>query len=40
VTGNAPETKLREVVQRARERSAVYDMLTNGVPVALDVTTA
>jgi uncharacterized OsmC-like protein len=39
VTGEAPETKLREVVERARERSAVYDMLTNGVPVALDVTT-
>jgi uncharacterized OsmC-like protein len=39
VTGNAPEAKLREVVERARKRSAVYDMLTNGVPVALDVAT-
>jgi uncharacterized OsmC-like protein len=39
VTGNAPEHKLREVVERARERSAVYDMVTNGVPVAVDVTT-
>jgi uncharacterized OsmC-like protein len=40
VTGDAPEEKLREVVERARERSAVYDMVTNGVPVALEVTTA
>ena len=39
VTGNAPEDKLREVVERARERSAVYDMVTNGVPVAMEVTT-
>jgi uncharacterized OsmC-like protein len=40
VAGNAPEEKLREVVERARRRSAVYDMLTNGVPVALEVNTA
>jgi uncharacterized OsmC-like protein len=39
VTGDAPEEKLREIVQRAQERSAVYDMVTNGVPVAVDVTT-
>ena len=39
VTGNAPEEKLREVVERAKARSAVYDMVTNGLPVALDVTT-
>ena len=39
VTGNAPEHKLREVVERARRRSAVYDMVTNGVPVALEVAT-
>jgi uncharacterized OsmC-like protein len=39
VTGNAPEDKLREVVEHARKRSAVYDMVTNGVPVALDVAT-
>ena len=37
VTGNAPEEKLREVVERARKRSAVYDMVTNGVPVAVEV---
>ena len=39
VAGDAPEEKLREVVERARKRSAVYDMVTNGVPVALNVTT-
>jgi uncharacterized OsmC-like protein len=39
VTGNAPEEKLREVVERARKRSAVYDMVTNGVPVTLEVAT-
>jgi len=26
-------------VERARKRSAVYDMVTNGVPVAVEVTT-
>jgi uncharacterized OsmC-like protein len=39
VTGDAPEEKLREVVERAQKRSAVYDMVTNGVPVAVEVTT-
>ena len=38
VTGDAPPEKLREVVERAKARSAVYDMVTNGVPVALEVT--
>jgi uncharacterized OsmC-like protein len=39
VTGHAPEEKLREIVERASQRSAVYDMVTNGVPVAIDVST-
>ena len=39
MTGNAPEEKLREVVERAQKRSAVYDIVTNGVPVAVEVTT-
>ncbi len=39
VTGEAPEEKLREVVERAKARSAVYDMVTHGVPVAVEVTT-
>src|SRR5688572_15895423 len=39
VAGNAPAERLREVVERARKRSAVYDMVTNGVPVAVEVAT-
>jgi uncharacterized OsmC-like protein len=34
--GDDPD-KLREVVERSRSRSAVYDMLTNGVPVSIQV---
>ena len=33
VKGDAPPEKLREVVERAQARSAVFDMVTNGVPV-------
>ncbi|MGE5273593.1 MAG: OsmC family protein [Verrucomicrobiota bacterium] len=39
VRGDAPEEKIREVVARAQARSAVFDMVTNGVPVSVDVTT-
>ena len=35
VTGDAAEEKLHEVVERAKARSVVYDMVTNGVPVAV-----
>jgi uncharacterized OsmC-like protein len=31
--------KLRSVVEQSRLRSAVYDVLTHGVPVSIDVTT-
>jgi len=40
VSGHAPADKLREIVERAKARSAVYDMVTNGVPVAVSVATA
>jgi uncharacterized OsmC-like protein len=40
VTGDAPEEKLREVVERATARSAVYDIITNGVRVDLEVAVA
>ena len=40
VAGDAPEDKLREVVARAQQRSAVFDMVTNGVPVTVDVAIA
>jgi uncharacterized OsmC-like protein len=39
VKGDAPAEKLREVVERAQRRSAVFDMVTNGVPVAVEVET-
>jgi uncharacterized OsmC-like protein len=34
--GDDPE-KLRAVVEQSRRRSAVYDMITNGVPVTINV---
>jgi uncharacterized OsmC-like protein len=40
VSGDAPEEKLQELVARAQERSAVYDMVTHGVPVAVEARTA
>jgi len=40
VKGDAPEAKLREIVDRAQQRSAVYDIVTNGVPVTVDVAVA
>jgi uncharacterized OsmC-like protein len=40
VEGDAPEEKLREIVTRAQQRSAVFDMVTNGVPVTVDAATS
>ena len=37
VKGDAPPEKLREVMARAQERSAVFDIVSNGVPVTVDV---
>jgi len=34
--GDDPD-KLRQVVEQSRRRSAVYDIVTNGVPVAIEV---
>jgi len=39
VQGDAPEAKLREIVARAQQRSAVFDIVTNGVPVSVNVET-
>jgi uncharacterized OsmC-like protein len=39
VEGDAPAEKLREVVTRARARSAVFDTLTHGVPVHVSAVT-
>jgi uncharacterized OsmC-like protein len=34
--GDDPD-KLRQIVEQSRNRSAVFDILTNGVPVSIDV---
>ena len=39
VKGDAPAEKLRQLVEQSRARSAVYDILTNGVPVTIEVGT-
>jgi uncharacterized OsmC-like protein len=33
IAGDAPPEKLRAIVEQARARSAVFDVLTNGLPV-------
>jgi len=38
VEGDASPEELRGLVEQSRARSAVYDVLTNGVPVSVDVT--
>lgn len=37
IKGDAPAEKLREIVEQSRARSAVFDVLTNGVPIELTV---
>jgi uncharacterized OsmC-like protein len=39
VKGDAPAEKLREIVDRAQARSAVFDMVAHGVPVEVGVVT-
>jgi uncharacterized OsmC-like protein len=40
VSGAAEAEQLVNLVEQARARSAVYDVITNGVPVSIDVATA
>ena len=40
VEGDGTAEQLKSLVEQARARSAVYDALTNGVPVAVDVAVA
>lgn len=40
IKGDAPEAKLREVVEQSRARSAVFDIITNSVPVEISVNAA
>ncbi|HEY7072689.1 MAG TPA: OsmC family protein [Acidimicrobiales bacterium] len=37
VKGDAPAEKLRQIVEQSRARSAVYDVITNQVPVTIEV---
>jgi uncharacterized OsmC-like protein len=39
VKGDAPAEKLRELVEQSRARSAVYDVITNQVPITIEVDT-
>jgi uncharacterized OsmC-like protein len=39
IKGDAPASQLRELVDQSRARSAVYDVITNGAPVAIEVDT-
>ena len=39
VKGDAPAERLRELVEQSRARSAVYDVVTSGVPVTIEVDT-
>jgi uncharacterized OsmC-like protein len=39
VKGDAPAETLREIVEQSRARSAVYDVITNQVPVTIEVNT-
>ena len=40
IEGDAPAEKLQELVNRAQQRSAVFDMVSHGVPVAVGATVA
>ncbi len=37
IKGDAPAEKLEQIVEQSRNRSAVYDVLTNGMPVSITV---
>jgi uncharacterized OsmC-like protein len=39
VKGDAPAERLREIVEQSQARSAVYDVITNQVPVTIEITT-
>ena len=37
IKGDAPAEKLEQIVEQSRNRSAVYDVLTNGTPITITV---
>jgi uncharacterized OsmC-like protein len=40
IDADAPAEKIRQIVDQSRARSAVFDVMTNGVPVAIEVDVA
>jgi uncharacterized OsmC-like protein len=40
IKGDATPEKLREIVEQAKARSAVYDVLTNGIPLDITIESA
>jgi uncharacterized OsmC-like protein len=39
IKGDAPAEKLRELLEQSQARSAVFDVITNQVPVTIEVDT-
>jgi uncharacterized OsmC-like protein len=39
IKGDAPVEKLQQIIEQSRARSAVFDILTNGVPITLTTST-
>jgi uncharacterized OsmC-like protein len=37
IKGDAPEEKLKEIVEQSRRRSAVFDVISNGTPIEIAV---
>ena len=37
IKGNAPAEELKKLVTRSKDRSAVYDVITNGIPVDIEI---
>jgi hypothetical protein len=37
IKGDAPAEQLRELLEQSRARSAVYDVITNQVPVTIEL---
>jgi uncharacterized OsmC-like protein len=40
IKGDAPESTLKKIVEQSRDRSAVFDVITHGVPVELSINAA
>jgi uncharacterized OsmC-like protein len=37
IKGDAPADKLQQIIEQSRDRSAVFDIITRGVPVEIVV---